>query len=78
MRACLTAHIDRYHKSARLYLIVTRLLIYLLLVQVERLNVRNGQTLLGYLYMVDLAGSERVQLSNMSGKRLREAQTINK
>ncbi|CAE7386268.1 KIN14R [Symbiodinium microadriaticum] len=28
--------------------------------------------------MVDLAGSERVKLSTMSGKRLREAQTINK
>lgn len=49
-----------------------------IMIRVERENMRTGNVTIGHLYLVDLAGSERIKMTNASGQRLREAQNINK
>ncbi len=75
-------HSSRSHLVTLVKASISTLLYYIILLlmymQVERLNVRNGQNTVGMLYLVDLAGSERIKLTSATGARLREAQNINK
>ena len=49
-----------------------------MVVRVDRENIRTGQISKGVLYLIDLAGSERIKNTNATGDRLKEAQHISK
>uniref|UniRef100_A0A7S3EEJ2 Kinesin-like protein n=1 Tax=Rhodosorus marinus TaxID=101924 RepID=A0A7S3EEJ2_9RHOD len=48
------------------------------IINVARTNLLNGDRVTAKMYMVDLAGSERLSRTNATGDRLKEAQHINK
>ncbi|KAJ8905833.1 hypothetical protein NDN08_002338 [Rhodosorus marinus] len=48
------------------------------IINVTRTNLLNGDRVEAKMYMVDLAGSERLSRTNATGDRLKEAQHINK